>query len=186
MVKQEEHCNADEQQQWHPNTRLPIDFGHNVGGGHIDRDSGGDWQPDGDTVTNQHHREHSQQGSYAEYDGGGEGSRRTSSTRQHYRRDCEALGNFMQENRKENNPAQPVGNQEAGSDRDAIEKCVNDKAEQHRRALVMIQKLVVMSFLPEVEVSGDHVFKKVNDEVAEQHQKTSASAIAALHGDAGG
>ncbi len=48
----------------------------------------------------------------------------------------------------------------------------------------MIHELVVMSLGAEVEVTGDYVFAKVNDEIAEQHQE--AGVFAALQVDAGG
>src|SRR5579863_4738911 len=76
----------------------------------------------------------------------------TASARQHDRTYGEAFGNLVQKDREENQPPQPVGNQESGSDRDTVEEGVNDQAEQDRVTLVGVNEFVAVRFFAEMKM----------------------------------
>src|SRR5579872_5843900 len=82
----------------------------------------------------------------------------------------------MQEDRKKNNPPQPTGNQKAGGNRDAVEKCVNDQANKNRVALMGVNELVFVGFFSEMEMSGYCVLEEMNDQIPHQNQRGGALA----------
>ena len=131
------------------------------------------WQADGDAVSNHHHGEHSQQGSRAEHD-------RRAKARTALRPPASITDETVKPSgilcrkiaRKTIQPSQ-LETMKAGGDGDAIKKRVDGQAEQHGRALVMINKLVMMRFLAKVKVPGHYVLAEVNNQVAEQHQEAA-------------
>jgi len=78
----------------------------------------------------------------------------------------------VQEDCQEDNPSQPVGNEEAGSDGDSVEESMNHQTQQHRKPLVRVNKLIFVRFLSEVEMRGNRVLKKMDDEIADQNQES--------------
>jgi len=80
----------------------------------------------------------------------------------------------MQKNCQENYPSQKVGNQKAGRDGDAVEKCVNDQTDQDRVSLVSVNELVFVSLFSKMEVRGYGVLEEMNDQVADKNQKGRA------------
>src|SRR5579864_5180113 len=80
----------------------------------------------------------------------------------------------MQKDRQEDQPAQPVRNEEPRSDGDAVEERVNDQSEQDRIGFVGVNEFVVMRFFTEVEMRRNRVFEEVNDQISQQNQKSCA------------
>src|SRR5262249_33754626 len=76
----------------------------------------------------------------------------------------------MQYDRQKNDPAQPAGDQEAGSDSDPVKERVDYQPKEHRVAAVAAGKLC-MRLLAKVKVPGDCMFKKMNDEISHQHEQ---------------
>src|ERR1700756_5604785 len=74
-----------------------------------------------------------------------------------------SLGNFVQEDGEENQPAEHVRNQKSGRDRDAVKEGMNDKPQQDGVAFVRVHELVVMCLLTKVEVRSNGMFEEVND-----------------------
>jgi hypothetical protein len=91
--------------------------------------------------------------------------------RQHHRCDGESFWNLVQKDGQKNNPSQPVGDEEARSNRNPIEKRVDGQTEQNRISLVGVNKLIFMGFLSEMEVWSDGVLEKMDYQVAHQNQK---------------
>jgi len=69
----------------------------------------------------------------------------------------------VQEYRDKNHPSQPVRDDEAGCDRDSVEKGVNRQAEQDGEAFVRGHKLIVMSFFSKMEMGCDGVLEEVKE-----------------------
>ena len=66
---------------------------------------------------------------------------------QHDRCNRESFRNLVQEDGQKNDPSQPVGNQEAGGDGDAVEKRMDDQSDQNRVSPVAVDKLRLCGFL---------------------------------------
>ena len=79
----------------------------------------------------------------------------------------------MQKDRKEDDPAEPVGDQKAGRDGDAVEESMNCQAKQYGVTLVGVDELVFVGFFAEMEMRCDGVFEKMNDEIAHKHEVRS-------------
>jgi len=77
----------------------------------------------------------------------------------------------VQENSKENNPAQPLGNQKSRRDSDAVEKGVDDQSDQHRISLARVEEFILVRLFPKMKVGGDGMLKKMDDEVSNQDEK---------------
>src|SRR5450631_1727196 len=99
------------------------------------------------------------------------------STGQHDRTYGEALGNLVQENRKENQPAQPVRYQKSRCDGNAVKEGMNDESEQHGISLVRMDEFVVMRLFAKMKMRCDRMLEEVDDQVAEKHQKRRRPAV---------
>ena len=82
----------------------------------------------------------------------------------------------MQEDRDKDDPAERRGNKKSGRDRDAIEKSVNQQAHQDRVSLVRMHELVSVRFFPEVEMRGDGVLEKMNEQVSAKNEKSGVGS----------
>jgi hypothetical protein len=65
----------------------------------------------------------------------------------------------VQENGQKDDPSQPVGNNEAGSDGNAVKKSVDDQPHEDRVSPVTVDERVFVSFLAEVEVRRNRMFE---------------------------
>ena len=74
---------------------------------------------------------------------------------------------FVQEDSEEDDPSQPIGDDEAGSDGNAVEKGVDHQAHKNGVGSVGVNESVAMGFLAEMKVGSDRMFEEVNDEVSE-------------------
>ena len=77
----------------------------------------------------------------------------------------------MQEDGQKDDPSQPVGNNETGSDRDAVKKSMDDQSHQHRVSPVTVDERILMSFLAEVEVRRDRMFEQMDQKVSGENQE---------------
>src|SRR5215469_15677003 len=122
-------------------------------------------------MAEQRHRQHPSQGRSPKQNRRSPCGAAAASTRQHHRTYREPFGDLVQKNREENQPSQPVGNQETTSDRDSVEEGVNNEPQNHRVTLMPMDELIVVRLFPKVKVWGDRVLEKMNDEIAEQNQQ---------------
>src|ERR1017187_1740224 len=95
----------------------------------------------------------------------------------HDRTHGEALGNLVQENRKENQPSQPVRYQKSRRDGNAVKEGMNDESEQHGISLVRMDEFVVMRLFAEMKMRCYRMLEEVDDQVAEKHQKRRRPAV---------
>ena len=82
----------------------------------------------------------------------------------------------MQKNRYEDDPAERRGNEESRGDRDAIEKCVNQQADQNRVSFVSMHELVGVGFFSKVEMRGDGVLEEMDEQVSAEDEKSGIGA----------
>src|SRR3954471_3652046 len=111
-------------------------------------------------VLQKRHGQNSGESCTAQQDRSSPGYSLAAPTRQHHRRDREALRYFVQEYRNENYPSQAVRNNEARGNSDSVEKSVNHQAKQYRQAFVCSHELVMVSFLAEMKMRGDRVLEE--------------------------
>src|SRR5437660_3297553 len=100
-------------------------------------------------MTEDRHRQHSSQSRSPQDNRCAPSRAATASAGEHDGTYGKSLGDFVQEDREENQPAEHVRNQKSGRDGDAVEKCMNDEPQQDRVAFVGVNKLVVMCLLAE-------------------------------------
>src|SRR5882724_7852652 len=120
-------------------------------------------------MAKQRHRKYSRQSCCSQNYGCSPGRAAAAAAGQHHRTYGKAFGNFVQEYGEEDQPSQPVRDEESGGDGDAVEKCVDDEAEKNGISLVRVDELVFMRFFAEVEVRSDRVLEEVDDQVAEEN-----------------
>ena len=77
----------------------------------------------------------------------------------------------MQENGQEDDPPEPVRNDEAGGNRDPVKERMNHQTQQHRKSLMGRNELVGMRLLAKMEVRSHRVLEEVNDQISNQYQK---------------
>ena len=82
----------------------------------------------------------------------------------------------MQKNRHENNPPELRRNQKSRGNRDAVEKGVDQQADQHRVAFVSVNELVGVRFFSKVEVRRDRVLKEMDEQVSAKNKKPGVGA----------
>ena len=93
------------------------------------------------------------------------------SARQHQRSHGKTFRDLVQHNRQENDPAQPAGNQKARGNRHAVKKRVNGQAQQRGNSGVVRHKMLHVRFFSEMKMRRERMFKKMNDEISDQHQE---------------
>ena len=77
----------------------------------------------------------------------------------------------MQKNREEDQPSQPVRDQESRGDGDAIKKRVDDQSQQDGIAAMHVREFLLMGFFAEMKMRGDRMLKKVDDQVPNQDKQ---------------
>src|SRR6476661_2588771 len=82
----------------------------------------------------------------------------------------------MQKNGHEDHPAQPVGNNKARCDRDAVKKSMDDQPHEHRVPSVSMHESIFVSFFAEMEVGSDRVLEQMNQQITSQYEDRSALA----------
>jgi len=82
----------------------------------------------------------------------------------------------VQKNGHEDDPAQRRRNEKSRSDRDPIEKCVDQQSDQNRVSLVSMDELVGVGFFAEVEMRSDSVLEEMDEQVSEQDEKSGVRA----------
>src|ERR1700757_337118 len=122
-------------------------------------------------MAEQRHRQNSRQSRRSQKNRSSPGVSAAAAAGQHYRGDRESLWNLVQEYCQEDDPAKPDGNQEPRRNRDAVKKRVDKQANENRHALVRMEELVVMGLFAEVEMGGDGVLEKMDDQIAKQNQE---------------
>ena len=123
------------------------------------------------------HRHHTCYGRGSQHHRCSPGETSAASARQHDRGDGETLGNFVQEDGHEDDPSQPVGDDEAGSDGDSVEEGVDEQADQHRIAFVRMHEFVGVCFFSEVEVRRDRVFEEMHEQIAGEEASVYAALV---------
>src|SRR5439155_700855 len=88
-----------------------------------------------------------------------------------------AFRDIMQDDRAENDRAQPSRNQEAGSNGDAVKESVDRQPSECRVSDPRIEELVSVGLFPEVEVGRPGVFEEMYNEIAEQYHERSAERL---------
>src|SRR5271169_6600364 len=82
----------------------------------------------------------------------------------------------MQKNRDEDDPAERRRNEEARGYCDAVEKRVNQQADQHRVAFMRMDELVGVGLFSKVEVWSDGVFEEMDEQVSGEDEKPGVRA----------
>src|SRR6185437_332509 len=124
----EEEGDSGKEDEGHSDSRFAIDFGHEVGGGNVDGDSGGERQSDFYPPGQQADDQHSEDGGESEHDGGDQRRAAAASRSHHDGGDCEAFRHFVQEDGDEDEPSKHVGNHEAGAYGDSVKERVSGQA----------------------------------------------------------
>ena len=145
--------------QRHPHSRFVVDFRHEVGGGDVDSYARRESESVADGVLQRRHRHHPGERRRAENRGRSPRAQLVEAACQHHRCHGEAFGNFVQEHSEEDDPAEPVRDQEARGDRHAVEERVDDQSEEHGEALVRVDELLVVRFFAEWKC-GERVCSK--------------------------
>src|ERR1700687_5827967 len=82
----------------------------------------------------------------------------------------------MQKNRHEDDPAKRRGDEKSRGDRDAIEKRMNQQPDQNRIAFMRVDELVGMGLFSKVEMRGDGVLEKMDEQVSGEDEKSGITA----------
>src|SRR5579871_3969451 len=126
-------------------------------------------------MAKERHRQDSRQRRPSQHNRSAPSRSATAAARQHDGAGGESFGKFVEKDRQEDQPSQPVRNQESGSDGDPVEKGVNDQTNQHRVTAVDVDEFIGVRFFAEMEVRSNRVLKKMNDEVSQQHKQCGGS-----------
>lgn len=149
--------------------RLFVDLGKDVGRCYIESDAAGQRQSVLELSLELAGEDDSGERGSAEEAGGADGFDFASATGQDDGSNGEALRQFVKKDSDEDENAQPCGDEKAGGDGHAIEKCVDGQAEQDG-AVNLAVHLFGVRFFAEMKVRGDGVLEQVNQEKSREDE----------------